>query len=170
VRRSTRGRAGLARPHRDVRLRRIPAPQRARYLELRRLRDEHGELDAISQTELRLLEAQAEFANPEVAERMRSRLLAQLARGERRGNRELGDDFGRFFAAPGVRRRLQGLHVPVLLVHGAADPRPIEAVETLAAELPRARLVRLEGVGHFPWWEAPQVFRGVLREFLGSLT
>jgi proline iminopeptidase len=155
--------------YREDRLRRIPEPLRARYLELRQLRDEHDELDAASDTELRRLGALTEFANPETAERLTSRLIAGLAKVNHRVNRELGEDFVRFFAASGVQRRLQDLDVPVLLVHGAADPRPIDAVETLAAELPRARLVRLEGVGHFPWWEAPDVFRDVLRKFLGSL-
>jgi proline iminopeptidase len=84
-------------------------------------------------------------------------------------NRDLGADFGRYFAAHGVRGRLQALDVPVLLVHGTADPRPFAAVEALASELRQAQVVCLDGTGHLPFWEAPGALRAVLRTFLRSL-
>jgi pimeloyl-ACP methyl ester carboxylesterase len=80
----------------------------------------------------------------------------------------LGDDFVRYFAAPALRAKLPAIACPVLLAHGAADPRPLTAVEALAAELPNARVVRLPGAGHFPVWEAPDALRGLLRELVGS--
>jgi hypothetical protein len=53
-------------------------------------------------------------------------------------NRKLGADFQRLFATATVRQRLRQLDVPVLLVHGDADPRPVAAGQALAAECSRA--------------------------------
>jgi proline iminopeptidase len=44
---------------------------------------------------------------------------------------------------------------PALLIHGTADPIPIESSEAAAAALPDARLVTLEGSGHVPYVESP---------------
>jgi proline iminopeptidase len=154
--------------YRRARLERLSESRRGRFLELRSLR-EHGRLDAALEGELRALAVDTEFGDPHVAERMRPRLLADLALVNNHVNRELGADFGRYFVADGVRRRLHALDLPVLLVHGTADPRPIAAVEAIARELPRATLVRLESAGHLPFWESPASLRAALRDFLGSL-
>jgi hypothetical protein len=81
-------------------------------------------------------------------------------------NRALGADFVRLFATRAVRQRLRALDVPMLLVHGDADPRPAAAVQALASELPQSRLVVLDGVAHFPYWEAPERLEQLLRTFL----
>jgi pimeloyl-ACP methyl ester carboxylesterase len=48
-----------------------------------------------------------------------------------------------------VRARLDEIRVPTLVVHGTEDPLfPIEHGEQLAAEIPGARLLRLDGMGH----------------------
>jgi proline iminopeptidase len=57
----------------------------------------------------------------------------------------------------------------VLLVHGAADPRPVAAAKALASALQHSRLVVLDGVGHFPHLEAPERLRATLRTFLSEL-
>ncbi|MPZ65781.1 MAG: alpha/beta fold hydrolase [Pseudonocardiaceae bacterium] len=58
------------------------------------------------------------------------------------------------------------LDVPVRIVHGASDPRPVWAVQRLAEALPRAELVVLEGVGHLPWLEDPDAFHRTTRGFI----
>lgn len=46
---------------------------------------------------------------------------------------------------------------PVLILHGTEDTRiPIRQGEALAAALPSARILRLEGVGHEDVWQHPQ--------------
>jgi proline iminopeptidase len=50
------------------------------------------------------------------------------------------------------------LTVPVLIIHGDRDPRPVEATDSLCATLPCARRRVMEGVGHVPWLEAPEHF------------
>jgi pimeloyl-ACP methyl ester carboxylesterase len=48
-----------------------------------------------------------------------------------------------------VRPRLGEIRAPTLVLHGTEDPLfPYGHAEALAAEIPRARLVPLEGVGH----------------------
>lgn len=60
------------------------------------------------------------------------------------------------------------LTVPVLIVDGEQDPRPIAAVDSLARALPAVERVVLEGVGHLPWLEAPDALRGALRSFVAQ--
>ena len=61
--------------------------------------------------------------------------------------------------APGDREHcpLSSIRAPTLVIHGTADPMfPIQHGEALAAEIPGARLLRLEGGGHGidpPDWE-----------------
>ena len=53
--------------------------------------------------------------------------------------------------------RLRNLAVPCTVVHGALDPlSPAENSRRLAALIPDARYVELDGVGHLVPQEAPQ--------------
>lgn len=105
-------------------------------------------------------------ADAEAAEQLVELQEAELGAVNGEVNRKLSADTLRVFATPTVRRRLRELHVPVLLIHGDADPRPLAAVEALAAVLPHSRLVVLDRVAHFPYWEAPETLRRLVREFL----
>jgi pimeloyl-ACP methyl ester carboxylesterase len=62
-------------------------------------------------------------------------------------------------AAPYDWARLAALTVPTLVVHGTDDPLfPLPHGEALAAAVPGARLVVVEGLGHeLPAWAWPQV-------------
>jgi pimeloyl-ACP methyl ester carboxylesterase len=49
----------------------------------------------------------------------------------------------------GPRKPLSSIKTPTLVIHGTADPMfPIPHGEALAAEIPGARLLPLEGAGH----------------------
>jgi len=61
---------------------------------------------------------------------------------------------------------LPALAVPVLIIHGDRDPIPLEMVQGLASALPRARLVVIDGAGHFPFVEKPEPFVAAVRAFL----
>lgn len=63
-----------------------------------------------------------------------------------------------------VLARCERLDVPVRVVHGAADPRPVWSVASLVAALPDAELHVLDGVGHLPWLEDPTGFGQLVRE------
>jgi 3-oxoadipate enol-lactonase len=58
---------------------------------------------------------------------------------------------------------------PALVVHGAQDLIvPVENGRMLAARVPSARYVELEGVGHNVPLEVPETFNALVLEFLGS--
>ncbi|HEX8002156.1 MAG TPA: alpha/beta hydrolase [Mycobacteriales bacterium] len=57
-----------------------------------------------------------------------------------------------------------------LVVAGGADRlTPVRAAEAVAASIPGARLVVLDGVGHYPWVEEPEAFAGIVERFLAGL-
>jgi proline iminopeptidase len=57
---------------------------------------------------------------------------------------------------------------PVLVIHGVADPYPIQGAEEWVQSFPNARLLRVEGAGHMPWVEQPDLVRGAIATFLGG--
>jgi pimeloyl-ACP methyl ester carboxylesterase len=64
------------------------------------------------------------------------------------------------------RPRLAGLRAPVLVMQGTDDLVPLEASQEWAAALPDARLLSLEGAGHHPYLELPEVFFPAAETFL----
>jgi proline iminopeptidase len=58
--------------------------------------------------------------------------------------------------------------IPVLIVHGETDRIPLEGSLEWAASFRNSRLVRLTGVGHFPFIEAPDDLFPVLSAFLSE--
>jgi pimeloyl-ACP methyl ester carboxylesterase len=70
-----------------------------------------------------------------------------------------------------VRGRLDEVRMPTLVIHGTEDPLfPIEHGEQLAAEIPGARLLRLDGMGHQvpprPHWD--RVVAAILEHTAGE--
>ncbi|HET6837209.1 MAG TPA: alpha/beta hydrolase [Gemmatimonadales bacterium] len=61
---------------------------------------------------------------------------------------------------------LRRVNAPALVVHGSADPLPLDGARDWAETLPKGRLVLLEGIGHFPYLEAPETFFPIVEEFL----
>ncbi len=70
---------------------------------------------------------------------------------------------------PPLWERLAGVSTPVLLVSGAEDPKFSAIARDLAAALPRARCVRIEGAGHCAHLEAPEASAAAILEFLSTL-
>ena len=59
--------------------------------------------------------------------------------------------------------------MPALLIHRSHDPRPdIGAIE-LSAHLPNARFVRVDGAGHLPWVEKPEVTTRLIKDFISRV-
>lgn len=66
-----------------------------------------------------------------------------------------------------LRELAPQVKAPTLLIHGAADPlMPLAAAEALAALIPGARLVVLDGCAHAPFLSRPDDFRAALDGFL----
>lgn len=55
---------------------------------------------------------------------------------------------------------------PVLVIHGVADPIPIESSEAWARALSNSRLLVIKGAGHIPQIEQPEIFFGAVETFL----
>jgi proline iminopeptidase len=53
------------------------------------------------------------------------------------------------------RDRFRNVNVPVLIVHGAKDPIPIESAAEWQKAFPQATLVPIDDAGHFPQVEQP---------------
>ena len=66
------------------------------------------------------------------------------------------------------RPALNQVKAPALVIHGSADPLPVESGREWAAAIPGARFLLLPGVGHFPYLEAPERFFGAVRAFVGG--
>jgi proline iminopeptidase len=62
--------------------------------------------------------------------------------------------------------RCRRLDAPALIVHGAADPRPAWAVDSLAAALPNADVQIIPRSGHLPWIETPTEVTSAITGFI----
>jgi proline iminopeptidase len=79
-------------------------------------------------------------------------------------NRELAADRSR--DEPELARRCARLDRPVLIVHGADDPRPVWATDSLVQALPDVRRVVIDNAGHLPWIEQPAATANEIRSFM----
>ena len=66
------------------------------------------------------------------------------------------------------RPSLRGVSARTLVIHGTADVIPVESAREWAAALPNARLLLLDGVGHFPYLEVPDRFNAAVDEFMAG--
>jgi proline iminopeptidase len=142
--------------YRAERLRRL-GPHRARWEELRRTGGDRRELFRLGWS--------TDFADRERALDLADRWGYDrfTINGEANAaiNAESDAEDGAELAAS-----CRALMSETLVIHGAADPRPLDGPRELAATLPNARLAVLEGVGHVPWAEHPELLRAELRAFV----
>jgi proline iminopeptidase len=62
--------------------------------------------------------------------------------------------------------RLPDARLPLLIVHGAQSPLPVESAERTAALVPGAVFDPVDDCGHFPWIEQPNAVRRAVERFL----
>jgi 3-oxoadipate enol-lactonase len=99
----------------------------------------------------------------------RAELIAELA-----VLREKSPTRGRVFKAQFAAiaesdrsQRVRDLVMPTLVLHGSEDPLiPVENGKQLASRIPDAKLLVLDGCGHFPHVEQPDVTVRAILEFL----
>jgi len=70
---------------------------------------------------------------------------------------------------PSLWGRLEDVSTPVLLVSGAEDPKFCAIARDLAASLPSARCVTIEGAGHCAHLENPEASARAVLEFASTL-
>lgn len=111
-----------------------------------------------------------DFASPESGAEHVRRMLETSHPVNLEANRALQKDFDR--GVPELVVRLRQLDKPVLIVQGALDPRPVEAVDSLVEALigARVRRVIVAGAGHSPWAEDPDLVRREISRWLAELT
>jgi len=66
------------------------------------------------------------------------------------------------------RPALRGVRARTLVLQGRLDVFPPETAREWIAALPDARLLVLEGVGHFPYLEAPERFAAAVDDFMAG--
>lgn len=64
------------------------------------------------------------------------------------------------------RSSLRTVEAPTLVIHGTVDPLPLEGAREWSRSLPNARILELDGIGHFPYLESPDVFFLTVDRFL----
>ena len=62
--------------------------------------------------------------------------------------------------------RLPDARLPLLIVHGAQSPLPVESAERTAALVLGATFEPVDDCGHFPWIEQPDAVRRAVERFL----
>lgn len=105
-----------------------------------------------------------QMANPDALARMKS----NPCRYENEWPRNL-IAFIQKHAPPGAydwREKAASIQAPVLVIHGMEDLIPVESSREWAEAIPDARLVTIEGSGHYPHLEAPEVFFEAVDKFL----
>jgi proline iminopeptidase len=63
------------------------------------------------------------------------------------------------------RPSLRAVTAPALVIHGTSDVLPVDGAREWAAAL-KGRLLLLEGIGHFPYLEAPETFFAAVDQFM----
>lgn len=110
-----------------------------------------------------------DYASPDVAAPHVRRMLDDAFAVNLEANREIHADFVR--QAPALVAEVGRHGIPVLVVQGALDPRPVAAVESMIAALPKGTTTRVVAAraGHFPWVEEPAPVLGAIERWLASL-
>ena len=138
---------------------RLNVVQRARRDEL-----EVRERSWDEEVEWRVLCWVPDFADPEQAEALARRDAERGLQINFACNRALGAESKR--GGEQERAACGRISLPVLVIHGTEDPRPLDGVKALVEALPDAQLEIVPGAGHLPWTEQPQLFTRLVRDFL----
>lgn len=102
------------------------------------------------------------FHDPDLSER----LELGIDRDWLAKNAVTGDRIWASIGEYDIHEELTRVSAPTLLLHGTSSVLAMAGAEAIAARIPRARLIRLSDVGHFPYVEAPQAFNAAVRAFV----
>ena len=102
---------------------------------------------------------------PATRERVRAERLGHSARGLANSLREMGQG-----VQPPLHARLPLLRMPALILTGELDAAYCALGKEMERLMPHARLAVVPGAGHAVHLEQPEVFRGLVVEFLSQVT
>jgi len=124
------------------------------------------------------------YRNEQARAEWNARALAQADRIDRKGAAALGNDGPHHDSPAGVARAARGIltqhdgtvieslssiTVPALVVVGSRDTPFLGAASYLAAKIPGAKHVLIDGAGHMSNLDAPSEFNGEVLAFLAGL-
>ncbi|MEM7324433.1 MAG: alpha/beta hydrolase [Actinomycetota bacterium] len=142
---------GFSMLHKEYQVRRLGPEAGARLAQLRT-----GDRSPDEDRELRLLYIRSELHDTEdlgTAQRLYD--AEQSLPGNQEANAALNEDARK----RSLEQQIIGLsrvRCPVLVLHGASDPRPIDALASMIATLPQVQVKIINGAGHSPWLEQPE--------------
>jgi pimeloyl-ACP methyl ester esterase len=109
------------------------------------------------------------FAEGELHPIQCEQIISEAIRGESPAYHALQQTLASLASAD-LRTVLPSVALPVLLIHGSADTIcPSSASRYMAGQLPDARLVEMEGVGHAPFLSRSAEFTVLLTKFLDEI-
>ena len=108
------------------------------------------------------------FADPAELTKSRGEFCAGSPEALRNGGLAVGRHTMASLGDFDWRDSLDHVSAPVLVLHGTRDPIPASAAREWATAFPNGRLLLLEGVGHFPYVEAPGEFFPAVDAFLAG--
>jgi len=106
------------------------------------------------------------LARPELARRLTGDFCGAGADAIRSGMGIAGPHTQTSLGDWDFRAGLAVVRAPTLIIHGEEDAIPMDLVEGWTTALPDAKLVKLPGVSHFPYVEAPEIVWPLIEEFL----
>lgn len=145
-----------------------------KHNQLKRLGDEAGqrmaqlraaERSADEDRELRLLYIRSELHNTDDLE---TATRIYNAEQEMPANVEANAALNQEARQRSLEQQIIGLsqvRCPVLMLHGASDPRPVDALASMIATLPNVAVDIIPGAGHSPWIEQPDRLWERVRDF-----
>ena len=138
------------------------AAGRAKRDEMIALAHSGGAAAVIGQMLPKMLSEQTQRTRPEVAETVRAIASRQSAAAIAAALAALRD-------RPDATAALDRIAVPALVLIGEHDAiTPPAMAQTLAAKIPKAKLVTVPGAGHLSNLENPDAFAAAVREFLAA--
>jgi proline iminopeptidase len=112
--------------------------------------------------ELAILQWSAEFADPAVRTRYATRMATPWFGINYECNATINAELKQTWCEGELIAACEQLALPVLIIDGAQDIRPRDAVDSLEQALPMVTRVVLPDAGHLPWFEAPEEFRSAV--------
>ncbi len=126
-----------------------------------------GTRDAAEEVEFRRLSWMTDFIEPDGNEALRAMAEAPFSINFEI-NRALASD--QILSEDLLRDRCASTRLPMLFVHGAEDPRPVEGPGQIADWITAATMKVVPRAAHLPWVEQPAVVQDALRTFLRRTT
>ncbi|MBK8024096.1 MAG: alpha/beta hydrolase [Chloroflexi bacterium] len=128
---------------------------------------QHGDVARANELQIRIW-LDGSYREPDqVDSALREKALAMNLIPVRQGTFFIADGQPACPLDPPAMDRLEDIRCPVLVVAGALEaPVMLEVAEMMAARLPNARKVVIDGAAHVPSYEKPEVFNPLLLGFL----